>query len=309
MIEVKNLTKFYGERPAIQDVSFEVKKGEILGFLGPNGAGKTTTMRILTGFLPPTSGTAMVAGFDVFAQPLEVKRRVGYMPENPPVYNEMLVSSYLDFVARIKGVPSGKRKKAFDAVVEKCSLTGVTGRVVGNLSRGYKQRVGLAQALIHDPEVLVLDEPTFGLDPEQIREIRELIKRLRGEHTIILSTHILPEVTMTCDRVVIIKEGRVVAAESLEALSSQLRQSERIALRLKKGDSGIIEGLRGIPGIKDVSQGDENSFVVEAELGRDVREDIAQMAVKKGWGLLELRTMVPSLEEVYLNLISRERQS
>jgi len=307
MIQANGLTKFYGDRPAIRDVTFEVNKGEILGFLGPNGAGKTTTMRIITGFLPPTSGSATVAGFDVFTNPLEVKRRVGYMPENPPVYNEMVVSTYLYFAARIKGVPKNRLKQAYEAAIEKCSLTDVTGRLIGNLSRGYKQRVGLAQALIHDPDVLVLDEPTFGLDPEQIHEIRTLIKSLGGEHTIILSTHILPEVTMTCQKVVIINEGRVVTAESLEALSSQARTSEKIALRLKSAESGVLDGLRSIPGVNSVSQEDGGTFIIEAELGKDIREDIARMAVEKGWGLLEIRAMAPSLEEIYLDRISRER--
>lgn len=309
MIEVKNLTKFYGDRPAVRDVTFEVNRGEILGFLGPNGAGKTTTMRILTGFLPPTGGSAHVAGFDVFENPLEVKARVGYMPENPPIYHEMLVSTYLDFVSRIKGVPKEKRRRAFESVVEKCSLTGVTGRLVGNLSRGYKQRVGLAQALIHDPEVLVLDEPTSGLDPEQIHEIRELIKGLGGEHTIILSTHILPEVTMICGRVVIINEGRVVAAESLDALSSQVRQAERIAVRVKRSDTKVVEDLGRIPGVSQVTPAEDDSLIVEAELGKEVAEAVADMSVKKGWGLVELRPLAPSLEEIYLNLISRERRA
>ena len=228
MIEAINLTKVYDNTPAITDVSFTVEKGEILGFLGPNGAGKTTTMRILTGFLPPTSGTARVAGFDVLNQSKEVRQRIGYMPENPPVYGDMTVSSFLSFISRIKGVPPAREKERIDLVIHKCALESVHKRLIGHLSRGYRQRVGLAQALIHDPEVLILDEPTIGLDPAQIIEIRQLIKGLAGEHTVILSSHILPEVEQTCARVVIINKGKIIAIDSPEKLSMSLTRSKSL---------------------------------------------------------------------------------
>jgi ABC-2 type transport system ATP-binding protein len=221
MIEVEGLTKRYGDFTAIEDITFRVEKGEIVAFLGPNGAGKTTTMRLLTGFLPATEGSVVVAGFDIFDKPMEVKKRIGYLPEQPPVYNDMRVTEYLKFVAKIKGVPRSERKAAMERVIQRCSLADVSDRIIGKLSKGYKQRVGLAQAMIHDPEVLILDEPTIGLDPKQILEIRDLIKSLAGDHTIILSTHILPEVTMICQRVLIISQGRIVADDTLESLTAQ----------------------------------------------------------------------------------------
>jgi len=221
MIEVEGLTKRYGDFTAIEDISFRVEKGEIVAFLGPNGAGKTTTMRVLTGYLPATGGSVEVCGFDVFDRPMEVKKRIGYLPEHPPVYNDMRVREYLKFVAKIKGVPRAGRNAALERVLDRCSLEDVSDRIIGKLSKGYKQRVGLAQAMIHDPEVLILDEPTIGLDPKQIFEIRELIRSLAGEHTIILSTHILPEVTMICQRVLIISQGRIVADDTLESLTAQ----------------------------------------------------------------------------------------
>jgi ABC-2 type transport system ATP-binding protein len=221
MIEVEGLTKRYGDVTAIEDITFRVEKGEIVAFLGPNGAGKTTTMRVLTGFLPATEGKVAVCGFDVFDKPMEVKKRIGYLPEQPPVYNDMSVNEYLKFVAKIKGVPRAERSTAMERVIQRCALADVSHRIIGKLSKGYKQRVGLAQAMIHDPEVLILDEPTIGLDPKQIIEIRELIKSLSGAHTIILSTHILPEVTMICQRVLIISQGRIVADDTLENLTAQ----------------------------------------------------------------------------------------
>jgi len=220
MIEVEGLTKRYGDFTAIEDITFRVEKGEIVAFLGPNGAGKTTTMRVLTGYLPATDGKVAVGGFEVFEKPMEVKKRIGYLPEHPPVYNDMSVTEYLKFVAKIKGVPRKERKAAMERVIQKCSLSDVSDRIIGKLSKGYKQRVGLAQAMIHDPEVLILDEPTIGLDPKQIIEIRELIKSLSGDHTIILSTHILQEVTMICQRVLIISQGRIVADDTLENLTA-----------------------------------------------------------------------------------------
>lgn len=220
MLEVRNLTKRYGDFVAVRDISFTAAQGQILGFLGPNGAGKTTTMRILTGFLPATSGTAKVAGFDVFTESAEVRRRIGYLPENPPLYTEMTAEAYLRFVARIKGMPRSAIEDAIDRVISTCGLESVRHRLLGQLSKGYRQRAGLAQALIHDPPVLVLDEPTIGLDPLQIREIRALIQKLAGERTIILSTHILPEVSQICEKVVIINEGQVVLEEDMATLKS-----------------------------------------------------------------------------------------
>lgn len=258
MIEVVHLGKRYGEIVAIDDVNFSVAKGEILAFLGPNGAGKTTTMRILTCFMPATSGTAKVAGFDIFESPMEVKRRIGYLPDNPPLYPEMTVSEYLQFVAKIKGVPNQRIKAALASALEKCNLGDVARRLIGNLSRGYRQRVGLAQAMIHNPDVLILDEPTVGLDPKQIIEIRELIKGLGGEHTIVLSTHILPEATAVSQKVVIINRGRIVAVDSQERLSAQVRKSEKISVRVRRGEAVDPEKIVSIEGCSRSSRNRRN---------------------------------------------------
>lgn len=310
MIEVKGLTKRYGEITAIDDVCFRLEKGKILGFLGPNGAGKTTTMRILSGFMPPSRGTAAVAGYDVLKEPLEVKRRVGYMPEHPPLYNEMTVSSYLDFVARIKGVPRDHKKSSFDRVLEQCGLQEVTGRLIGNLSKGYRQRLGLAQALIHNPEVLILDEPTIGLDPVQIIEIRETIKNLGKEHTVILSSHILPEITMICERVVIINEGKVVVVDSYESLSARFRESERIAIKLSKPDDQVIPRLKALTGVKEVfaEEGNANCFIIESEIKSEIGEEVAKTIVSEGWGLQEMKLLSLSLEDIYRRLITGEKE-
>jgi ABC-2 type transport system ATP-binding protein len=311
VIEVDHLTKRYGTVKAIEDVSFRVEKGEILGFLGPNGAGKTTTMRILTCFLPATEGTARVAGFDVFTQPMEVKRRIGYLPENPPLYNEMTVDSYLDFVARIKGVDATAREKRIDEVKERVSIKEYSKTLIKNLSKGYKQRVGIAQALVHDPEVLILDEPTVGLDPNQIIEVRELIKSLSGNHTIILSTHILPEVSMTCQRVVIIANGRIAAVDTPENLTRQLQGSDRVYLEARGPEASVAGTIKEVEGVLRVESrrldGNEAfSYSVETELKKDVRGKIARKVVENGFDLLELRTMTMSLEEVFLQLTTKE---
>ena len=311
MIEVEQLTKRYGSVKAIDNVSFRVEKGEILGFLGPNGAGKTTTMRILTCFLPATEGTARVAGFDVFNQPMEVKRRIGYLPENPPLYNEMSVDSYLDFVARIKGVDSADRKKRIGEVKEKVSIQEYSSTLIKNLSKGYKQRVGLAQALVHDPEVLILDEPTVGLDPNQIIEVRQLIKSLSGSHTIILSTHILPEVSMTCQRVVIIANGKIAAVDTPENLTRQLQGSDRIYVEAAGPEQSISTKIKEIDGVLRVEShkldgNDAFSYSVETELKKDVRSLLARKIVESGFDLLEMRTMSMSLEEVFLQLTTKE---
>ena len=308
MIEVSRVTKAYGARTVVDDVTFSVTKGEILGFLGPNGAGKTTTMRILTGFVPPTSGTARVAGFDVQEDPLEVKRRIGYLPEHPPLYREMLVRSFLEFVATIRGVPRNQIGARVDRAIERCGLAPVAGRLIGLLSKGFQQRVGLAQAILHDPDVLILDEPTVGLDPSQIREIRQLIKSFAGEHTVILSTHILAEVTMTCHRVLIINEGRIAAEDTLERLATRGSGRHLVALRLARGGDGAEAQLRQIPGVIAVRRedGPDGAFLIESEPTRDLREEIASRAVSQGWGLLELRPVTLTLEEIFIRIIRGE---
>jgi ABC-2 type transport system ATP-binding protein len=308
MIEASQITKIYGGRRVVEEVSFRVAKGEILGFLGPNGAGKTTTMRILTGFVPPSSGTAKVAGFDVLDHPLEVKQRLGYLPEHPPLYREMLVRAFLEFVATIRGVPRGRIAVQVDRATERCGLTDVAGRPIGLLSKGYQQRVGLAQAILHEPDILILDEPTIGLDPSQIREIRQLIKGFSGDHTVILSTHILAEVTMTCDRVLIINEGRIAAEDTLEALAARGQKTHRTAVRLARADGAALQGLRAIPGVLQVvpEETPAGAFVVESDGTRDVREEIAARAVREGWGLLELRSLTLSLEDIFIRIIRGE---
>ncbi len=310
MIEVENLTKVYNQHRAVDGISFRVEKGEILGFLGPNGAGKTTTMRILTCYMPATEGTARVAGYDVFEESIDVRRRIGYLPESPPLYPEMTVNSYLNFVARIKGVPSARRRSSVDDVMQKCSIGDVGRRIIGKLSKGYKQRVGLAQALLNNPEVLILDEPTIGLDPKQIFEVRSLIKNLAGEHTVVLSTHILPEVSMTCSRVVIIDRGKVVAQDTPQGLTNQMKGAERIALQIDGPREAVLEKLRSIDGVLSVQAGDGQGpaadYTVECRLESDLRSALAQAVVSQGWGLLELRGISLSLEDVFINLVTRE---
>jgi len=309
VIEVQHLSKRYGRVTAVDDVSFRVERGEILGFLGPNGAGKTTTMRILTGYMPATEGKAVVAGFDVFDQPVEAKRRTGYLPETPPLYPDMSVLEYLEFVAKIKGVAPAAQKARVKAVMERTRIADMAGRQCGKLSKGYKQRVGLAQALIHNPDVLILDEPTAGLDPKQIIETRQLIKELAGDHTIILSTHILPEVSQTCQRVVIINKGRVVAVDTPDNLTARLRGSETMYVQVDAdgADAAAVTGALGrIAGVTRVVEADRRErlvgFEVESETGHDVRRDLARTVVSGGWGLLELRPMRMSLEEIFLSL-------
>ena len=306
MIQVEHLTKQYGPKVAIDDVSFSVAKGEVLAFLGPNGAGKTTTMRILTASLPATSGSARVAGYDCFDQPRDVKRTIGYLPEIPPLYAEMTVTEYLTFVGRIKGIESDRLPPALDRTLEQLSLGEVRGRLIANLSRGFKQRVGLAQALLHDPPVLILDEPTVGLDPKQIIEIRQLIKDLAGAHTIILSTHILPEATAVAQRVAIIHEGRIVAEDTQDQLSARLRRSEKVSLTLTHPALDARERLQRLPGVLSVHQEGTATFLVEAELGHDLRDDLARFAVGSDWGLLELKLVTMTLEDVFLRLTQQE---
>jgi len=310
VIEVQHLTKRYGRVTAVDDISFRVERGEILGFLGPNGAGKTTTMRILTGYMPPTEGKAIVAGFDVFDQPIEAKRRTGYLPETPPLYPDMSVIEYLQFVAKIKRVPSGERRQRVQAVMERTRVDDMANRLCGKLSKGYKQRVGLAQALIHNPDVLILDEPTAGLDPKQIIETRELIKALAGDHTIILSTHILPEVAQTCQRIVIINNGHVVAIDTPDNLTARLRGSETMYLQVDASGADATAALQRVPGVTRVVETDRRDgmagYEIDSERGRDVRRDLSRAVVTSGWGLLELRPMRMSLEDVFLSLTTEE---
>ena len=309
MIEVQHLSKHYGTVRAVDDVSFRAEAGEILGFLGPNGAGKTTTMRIITGYMPASDGKATVAGFDVFDQPIEAKRRTGYLPETPPLYPDMTVREYLTFVAKIKGVRQDIRG-AVDAVMKKTWVADMANRHCGKLSKGYKQRVGLAQALIHNPEVLVLDEPTAGLDPKQIIETRQLIRALKGSHTIVLSTHILPEVAQTCQKVVIINKGKVVAIDTPDALTERLRGAQTLLVEAQ-GPADTIQGaLRSVAGVVNVSVAEQRdaatSFQVDSEKGADIRREVASAIVRGGWGLLELRPMRMSLEDIFLSLTTEE---
>lgn len=312
MIEVNDLTKRFAEQTAVDHVSFVVNKGEILGFLGPNGAGKTTTMRILTGFLPATSGTAKVAGFDVFNDSLEVRKRIGYLPENPPLYLDMTVSAYLEFVARIKNVPSEKRQARVEDAMVKTNIPDKRHELIKRLSRGYRQRVGLAQALVHDPEVIILDEPTASLDPKQRAEVRHLIKGLAGSHTIILSTHILPEVSMTCDRVVIINRGRIAAIDTPANLIMQLKGGQSIVVEVQADRNAVSTLLREIPGVRKVTADAAGSnghatAIVETSAGQDLRSEIAAKIVGKGWPLYELRG-AKSLEEIFLELTMEDSQ-
>jgi ABC-2 type transport system ATP-binding protein len=310
VIEVQHLTKRYGKVTAVDDVSFRVERGEILGFLGPNGAGKTTTMRILTGYMPATEGRATVAGFDVFDQPIEAKRRTGYLPETPPLYTDMTVREYLDFVARIKGVPSNERKGRVDSAMERTHVADMASRHCGKLSKGYRQRVGLAQAMLHNPEVLILDEPTAGLDPNQIIQTRDLIRGLAGDHTIVLSTHILPEVAQTCQRVVIINKGKVVAVDTPDNLTARLRGAETMFIQVDAPGADVSGTLATVPGVTRVAAADQRTdhgaFEVESERGRDIRRDLAREVVMRGWGLLELRPMRMSLEEIFLQVTTEE---
>jgi ABC-2 type transport system ATP-binding protein len=310
MIEVENLTKRYGRTTAVDRVSFKVEKGEILGFLGPNGAGKTTTMRILTCYLPASEGTAKVAGYDVFEAPLEVKKRVGYIPETPPLYPDMEVEAFLDFCAKIKGVAAKDRKGKIADAMEKTRVGDVRGKLIGRLSKGYRQRVGLAQAILNNPDVLILDEPTAGLDPKQIIETRELIKALGGEHTIVLSTHILPEVSMTCGRVLIINKGRVVAEDTPGNLTHRLRGAGALRVEVKGDAASAADVLRAVPGVVAVHSKSEPAvgavFEVEAESGKDVRAELAAAVVQKGFGLLGLEQVGMSLEDIFLQLTTSD---
>ena len=308
MIDVRNISKCYADTLAVDDISFHVGKGEILGFLGPNGAGKTTTMRILTCFMPPTSGTATVAGFDIYEHSLEVRRAIGYMPENVPLYHDMRVHEFLDYRARLKGVSRKSRKKRMQDVMGKTGIVDIQHRIIGQLSKGYRQRVGLAEALIHDPKVLILDEPTIGLDPNQVRQVRTLIRELGGEYTILLSTHILPEVEMTCGRVIIIDHGRIVAMDTPGNLTQHMQGGSRLSLEVRGPGQEIQSAIEKIQGIVCVNRRGNgvSTFSVEVEKGRDVREDIFKAVADNRWVLREMKTEAVSLEDVFVHITTHE---
>ncbi len=309
MIEVTNLTKYYGDYPAVEDLSFTVDKGEILGFLGPNAAGKTTTMRILTGFMPPTSGLVKVGGFDVVSQSLEARRHIGYLPETVPLYTDMTIQSYLDFMGNIRGMNKQWRKRRVSDVIDICHLEEYQHSLIGKLSKGFRQRVGIAQAILHEPDVLILDEPTIGIDPIQVVETRNLIKGFGGDHTVILSTHILPEVSMVCERVIIIHEGQVVAVDKPDNLSERLKGTEKLEVEIRGPVAEVMPALRNIKGLQEVTHtsGEEtSSYSIESSSGEDLREQISDLVLQKGWGLLKLQPVQMTLEEIFLRLTTTE---
>ena len=317
MIKVEGLTKRYARTVAVDNISFEVEKGQIVGFLGPNGAGKTTTMRVLTCFLPPTEGKATVAGFDVLENPMEVKKRIGYLPETPPLYPEMEVIEYLTFVGKLKGIESRELRHKVEEVMRKCAVNDVRSKLINKLSKGYRQRVGLGAAIIHNPDVLILDEPTSGLDPKQIIEIRELLRSLAGDHTIILSTHILSEVEHSCERVIIISQGKLVATDSVANLTNRLRGSEAVSVELEASDgrpnpSEVQQRLEQVAGVSRVLRKDSRNgcltFEVESLQGRHVRSDLARTVVNAGWNLNEMRSVGLSLEDIFLQLTAGEQK-
>ncbi len=305
MIKVENLTKRYAGQMAIENLNFEVGKGEIMGFLGPNGAGKTTTMRILASFMPPTSGRASIAGFDIFDKSLQARAHLGYMPENVPLYNDMRVTEYLEYRAALKDVPYRRMNERLGDVKELCGLKEVENKLIGALSKGYRQRVGLADALVHEPDLLILDEPTSGLDPNQIRQVRELIRNLGRQHTILLSTHILPEVEMTCSRIIIINRGRIEACDTPENLVNQMRTATGVRLEAKTGNDNGVEELKKIAGVKDVSltsEGDWQIFSLRAEAGADVRPEVFRLASDRHWEVRELSQRKATLEDVFVEI-------
>ena len=304
MIVVEHLTKKYGNLTAVRDLSFRVEKGKIWGLLGPNAAGKTTTMRVLTGYLSATDGKVSVGPYDVFEQPNEAKKIIGYLPETVPLYADMTVVGYLEFITEIKQVPAAKKREAVERAIEETGLQSVRGRLIKNISRGFKQRVGIAQALIHDPQVLILDEPTIGLDPAQIIEIRQLVKSLKKNHTIMLSTHILQEVTQTCDGAVIINEGQLMASGSLEELTASFKDTDGVVLKLRRANAEAASLLKKIPGVDTVKR-DGNEYRVEWAKGRqDLRDDITRLIVDKDLGLLEMRPAALNIEDLYLKIVS-----
>jgi len=308
MIEVEQLSKSYGPREAIRNLSFQIEKGEVVGFLGPNGAGKSTTMNILSCIMPASSGSVKICGFDIFEQTLEIRKLIGYLPETPPLYSDMVVSDYLTFAARLRNVPSGKARSAVEQAVEKCSLQDVSNRIIGRLSKGYQQRVGIAQALVHDPDILILDEPTIGLDPIQIIEIRKLIQDLASSHTIILSSHILPEITQICKRVIIISDGEIAAVDSLESLTTRLHKGERLILKVRQNDSDIIEKLRALNQVNTVVEQETGQFTIDCEPSSNIQETVAKLALDNNWGIVELKQASMTLEDIFLKLTLEENE-
>jgi len=307
MIEVENLTKFYGPRRAINNLTFQIAKGEVVGFLGPNGAGKSTTMNILSCILPASSGTARIHGYDTFDHSIELRKIIGYLPETPPLYPDMSVRDYLLFAAQVRGLTGKKIGSSVETVIEKCSLKDVSHRIIGRLSKGYQQRVGLAQAMVHDPDILILDEPTIGLDPIQIIEIRKLIQELASSHTIILSSHILPEITQICQRVIIINEGEIAAVDSLEGLTASLRKSERLSLTVRNDNNEIEAKINSLEQVISVLPGEKNQFLIECKLNSNLQDEFARMALDNQWGLVEIKPLSMTLEDVFLKLTIEEK--
>ena len=309
MIEVENLTRYYGTRRAINNISFQIEKGEVVGFLGPNGAGKSTTMNIISCILPASSGSAKIKGFDTFEKSLEIRKIIGYLPETPPIYPDMIVGDYLKFTAGLRGVDAKNISPSVNRVIEKCSLKEVHHRIIGRLSKGYQQRVGLAQAMIHNPEILILDEPTIGLDPIQIIEIRKLIQDLATEHTIILSSHILPEITQICKRVIIINEGEIAAVDSLDGLTASLRKSERLSLTIRNTEESVLEKLNGLDQVISAVKGEEDQFLIECTLRSNLQDEIARLALENNWGIIELKPVSMTLEDIFLKLTIEEKEA
>ena len=308
MIEVENLSKSYGPREAIKNLSFQIGKGEVVGFLGPNGAGKSTTMNILSCIMPASSGTAKICGFDVFEQSLEIRKLIGYLPETPPLYSDMVVTDFLAFASRLRNISSRETPLAVERVIEQCSLKEVKNRIIGRLSKGYQQRVGIAQALVHNPDILILDEPTIGLDPIQIIEIRKLIQDLASSHTIILSSHILPEITQICKRVIIISDGEIAAVDSLEALTTRLRKGERLLLKLRHSNNETIGKLRTLKRVNTVIEDQTGQFTIDCDPQANIQDNIAQISIDNSWGIIELKPASVTLEEIFLKLTVEENE-
>lgn len=309
MIEVEKLSKSYGPREAIRDLSFYIGKGEVVGFLGPNGAGKSTTMNILSCIMPASSGSAKICGLDVFEQSFEIRKLIGYLPETPPLYTDMLVFDYLIFSAKLRNIPSSKAPAAAERVIEKCSLKDVKNRIIGRLSKGYQQRVGIAQALVHEPNILILDEPTIGLDPLQIIEIRKLIQELAASHTIILSSHILPEITQICKRVIIINDGQIAAVDSLESLTTRLNKGERFILKIRQKSNETIEKLRMLDKVNTITEQETSQFTIDCEPQANIQDEIAKLALENNWGIVELKPASITLEDVFLKLTLEENET
>ena len=308
MIEVESLSKSYGPREAIKNLSFQIEKGEVVGFLGPNGAGKSTTMNILSCIMPASSGTAKICGFDIFEQSLEIRKLIGYLPETPPLYADMVVTDFLAFASRLRNISSRETPLAVERVIEQCSLKEVKNRIIGRLSKGYQQRVGIAQALVHNPDILILDEPTIGLDPIQIIEIRKLIQDLASSHTIILSSHILPEITQICKRVIIISDGEIAAVDSLEALTTRLRKGERLILKLRHSNNETIGKLRTLKKINTVIEDQTGQFTIDCDPQANIQDNIAQISIDNNWGIIELKPASVTLEEIFLKLTVEENE-